>query len=429
MGRTRLRLFVCALPAIGFFMTCRVATATFYDASDISEEAFFQSAVGSAGTTMNPGGGGAGAVYKATALSAAQSPDQILYNAGQNMFRIRLFVNPNTNYTATQGAIQTTASDIALMQSIKANDPNAAIELDMHYSDAWADPGHQTKPAAWLNDTQAQLNTDVSNYTINTLTSFKDAGVMPDIVQIGNETNSGFIWGTTAHPATGRITFNTNPASSGWANYAQLVNTAISAVRTVQGTGPHVQVAIHIANGAQSGEPQFFYNGLTAAGVTDYDVLGVSFYPNSAGNPSITLSGLNTNLTALANTSAFAASKKIIVEETNYPSSTRTGYDGWAETAAGQAQEYMDVKNLLLSLPHNVGEGLVYWEPEGVASPGVSVYNNGQTALFSLQPGTTNTWILNPNMLDAFSVPEPTSMGIFAIAMFGFGSRRRSARK
>jgi arabinogalactan endo-1,4-beta-galactosidase len=232
---------------------------------------------------------------------------------------------------------------------------------------------------------------------------------MPDIVQLGNEINSGFLWGTSSNSAGGNITFNTNPGTAGWANFAGLMNSAISAVRTVQGSGPHVQIAIHIANGAQSGEPQFYFNALQAAGVTDYDVEGVSFYPNSKGNPSITLAGLKTNLTALANT---YPTKKIIVEETNYPSSTRTGYDGWAETPAGQAQEYSDVKNLLLGLPNNAGEGLVYWAPEVVQVPGLNVNDGGQTALFSLDPGTTNTWILNPNVAAAFAVPEPAASAI-----------------
>src|SRR5450432_24953 len=357
---------------------CRLARAAFYIGSDVSLVPFFASQ---------------NAVYKASAASAAQPADQIVYYAGDNIFRVRLFVNPNTNYNATQGAIQTTASDIAFIQTLKANDPNAAIELDLHYSDTWADPRHQAKPAAWLNDSQAQLATDVHDYTLNTLTAFKNAGVMPDIVQVGNEINSGFIFGTTAHPATGRITFNTGTA--GWANFASLMNSAITGVRDAQGAGPHVQIGIHIANGAQSGEPQFYFNALQAAGVTDYDIEGVSFYPNSAGNPSITLDGLKTNLTALANT---YPTKKIIVEETNYPSSTRSGYNGWDQTPQGQADEYAAVKDLLMNLPNGAGAGLVYWAPEAVQAPGVSVYNAGQTALFSLQPGTNNTWILNSNI-------------------------------
>jgi hypothetical protein len=84
--------------------------------------------------------------------------DQILYNHGDNLFRLRIFVNPQTTYTtSSSGAMQTQAYDIALAQQIKANDPNARFLLDFHYSDTWADPGHQSLPAAWAGQSLAQL--------------------------------------------------------------------------------------------------------------------------------------------------------------------------------------------------------------------------------------------------------------------------------
>jgi arabinogalactan endo-1,4-beta-galactosidase len=200
------------------------------------------------------------------------------------------------------------------------------------------------------------------------------------------------------------------------------LNSAIAGVRTAQGAGPEIQVAIHIANGAQtftsngqpSGEPQYFFNDLqTLGGVTDYQIEGVSFYPNSSGSPSITLAGLQANLTALANS---YPTKKIMVLETNYPYESNSNYNGWTESEAGQAEEYAAVKNLLLGLPNGVGEGLVYWEPEGVQVPGLSVYNAGDTAMFYLEPQTNNTWIFNPDMAAAFVVPEPASSALLLLA-------------
>jgi arabinogalactan endo-1,4-beta-galactosidase len=375
----------------------------FYIGSDVSLVPFFQSQ---------------GAVYQASTTSAPQAPDQILYDAGDNLFRVRLFVNPDTNYNDSQGAIQTQAYDISLLQTLKTNDPNAAIELDFHYSDTWASPGEQTKPAAWASDTQAQLDAQIQSYTSTTLTAFGTAGVMPNIVQLGNEINSGMLWGTTSNEAGGQLTGTTQS----WQNLGGLLNSAIAGVRTAQGAGPEIQVAIHIANGAQtftsngqpSGEPQYFFNDLqTLGGVTDYQIEGVSFYPNSSGSPSITLAGLQANLTALANS---YPTKKIMVLETNYPYESNSNYNGWTENQAGQAEEYAAVKNLLLGLPNGAGEGLVYWEPEGVQVPGLSVYNGGDTAMFYLEPGTTNTWIFNPDMAAAFVVPEPASSALLLLA-------------
>ncbi len=37
--------------------------------------------------------------------------------------------------------------------------------LDFHYSDTWADPGHQYKPVAWNNLQLADLVTATGNYT------------------------------------------------------------------------------------------------------------------------------------------------------------------------------------------------------------------------------------------------------------------------
>src|SRR5947208_1658913 len=46
--------------------------------------------------------------------------EQIMVNHGDNLFRLRLFVNPNTNYSATSGAIQDLNYTISLAQRLKA---------------------------------------------------------------------------------------------------------------------------------------------------------------------------------------------------------------------------------------------------------------------------------------------------------------------
>ena len=66
--------------------------------------------------------------------------------------------------------------------------------LDFHYSDTWADPGHQTKPAAWTNLAFAQLTQQMRQYNSNCIAAFKAAGAMPDYVQVGNEITGGLLW-------------------------------------------------------------------------------------------------------------------------------------------------------------------------------------------------------------------------------------------
>ncbi|MGA2352319.1 MAG: glycosyl hydrolase 53 family protein, partial [Terracidiphilus sp.] len=125
---------------------------------------------------------------------------QILKNHGVNTIRIRTFVNP----TITSGVLgvgdNDQAGSIALAK--QANSMGFKIVIDFHYSDTWADPGHQTIPAAWASDSYAQLQTDVYNYTFNFMTALAAAGIYPQYVQVGNEINSGMLWPTGSVGAT-----------------------------------------------------------------------------------------------------------------------------------------------------------------------------------------------------------------------------------
>jgi len=312
--------------------------------------------------------------------------EQILYDRGANLFRLRIFVNPQTTYTnGNAGAIQTQAYDIALAQQIKAYAPNAKLLLDFHYSDTWADPGQQTKPAAWSSLSFSQLQETVQTYTRDTLQAFQAAGVMPEMVQLGNETIGGMLWGTTANPAGGRIVFSGAGQQASWQNYGALVNSAIQGVREAQGAGPKIDIGVHIDQGDFSGRPQFFFGNVTNpawGNVSDFDIVGVSYYPSTRANHSLAL--LESNLNAVADT---YPGKKIMVLETNYsweetPLYSDVGVLQWPETPAGQQQFLTDLQNVMLNLHNDAGAGIVWWYPEAVKVPGFNIYHDGLTALF-----------------------------------------------
>lgn len=251
---------------------------------------------------------------------AAKPLDQLMYDRGANLFRLRIFVNPQTTYTNQNfGAIQSQAYDIALAQQIKAQAPNAKLLLDFHYSDTWADPGKQTKPAAWASLSLAQLQTTVQTYTQNTLLAFKDAGVMPDMVQVGNEISTGMLWGTTSNPAGGKLVFSGSTATqrTSWQNLGSLLNSAIQGVRAAQGAGPKIDVAVHIDRGDQDGHPQYYFGNLTNPtwrNVSDFETVGVSYYPTTRDFHSFSL--LQSNLNSMADS---YPGKKLMILETNYP--------------------------------------------------------------------------------------------------------------
>ncbi len=315
---------------------------------------------------------------------AAKPVDQLLYDRGANLFRLRIFVNPQTDYTnQNYGAIQSLDYDLALAQQIKAHAPTAKLLLDFHYSDTWADPGKQTKPAAWSGLNLTQLQTTVRTYTQDTLTAFKNAGVMPELVQVGNEISYGMLWGTPSDPAGGKLVFSGSTATqrASWQNLGSLVNAAIQGVRAAQGAGPKIDVAIHIDQGDQDGHPQYFFGNLTNpswGNVSDFDIAGVSYYPSTQAFHSFSL--LESNLNAMA---GLFPSKKLMILETNYPWQTSSvGVPQWPSTPAGQQQFLRDVQNMMLTLPNNAGAGVVYWYPEAVQVPGYTIYNGGATALF-----------------------------------------------
>jgi arabinogalactan endo-1,4-beta-galactosidase len=341
----------------------------------------------------------------------------ILTEDGANMFRMRLFVNPDTNYSDTDGAIQTLSYDIALAQELKAT--GAKLELDLMYSDTWADPGAQTMPAAWSGaTTMSALDSDVYNYTYSTLNSFASAGVMPNMVQIGNEITNGLLWPATNGGPNGEVYYSGANTTTSWQNCGSILESAISAVRASQtaNNSGTVQIAIHVDGGNVSGHPQSFFNDLTnLAGVTNYDVMGVSFYPGDGGNTgSAQLSTLASNLTSLADT---YTGKKIMVLETNSPWEGTAPSSEWPATPAGQEAEFSSVINTVADLPNNAGEGALYWYPEAIQVPDTYIYQGGAIAMFN------NSW----SALPIVSVlPEPTSTALLGVAaMLAIGRRQR----
>lgn len=318
--------------------------------------------------------------------------ERIMANHGANLFRLRLFVNPNTNYEATGGAIQDLDYAIALAQRLKASVPNAKLLLDLHYSDTWADPANQTKPSAWSALSYNALRTQVQSYTQQTLVAFKNAGVMPEMVQVGNEIAQGMLW------QDGRLNFSANGGTQqSWRNLGGLLNSAIAGVRAAQGAGPRVEVAIHLNNGEN--DSQWFFDRLENASygnVTDYDVMGVSFYPGSAAE----FTGLQNNLSGLA--SDFE--KRIMLLEFNYKWRSSGGgtYGGYALAEAGQAEALARVRDMMLDLPDEKGMGVVWWYPEAIQAPNTSIFRGGSIALFDSDGESLDA-------LDEFAVPEPAA--------------------
>lgn len=270
---------------------------------------------------------------------------QILKNHGVNTIRIRTFVNP----TITSGVLGVgdldQAGSIALVK--QANSMGFKIMIDFHYSDTWADPSHQTTPAAWASDSYAQLQTDVYNYTYNFMTALAADGIYPAYVQVGNEINSGMLWPVGS---VGSTTTNGND----FTQITGLINSGYTAVKAVSSS---TQVVIHIAGISNLSDFEWFFDGLTAAG-GKFDVIGASYYDGP------------TNITTVAaNLKTLAArySKPVLICEIGYLYSDPT-------TAATDVQGAMAAMN---AVPSSMGLGVIYWEPEAPDDASTDNYSMG----------------------------------------------------
>src|SRR5512142_2748217 len=119
------------------------------------------------------------------ASGTQQDPLTILKGVGVNYIRLRIWNNPASGYNNKTKVL-------AYAKLVKA--AGLKLMIDFHYSDTWADPGKQFKPAAWSSHGISQLQTDVYNYTFDVCNSLKAQGTTPDSVQIGNEITNGMLW-------------------------------------------------------------------------------------------------------------------------------------------------------------------------------------------------------------------------------------------
>ncbi|MBN2180381.1 MAG: glycosyl hydrolase 53 family protein [Sedimentisphaerales bacterium] len=285
----------------------------------------------------------------------------IMTKHGWNAFRLRVFVSP-----VRRAPNNTLENTIELAKKIKA--AGATLQLDIHYSDTWADPQHQETPVAWRDMDIDALEKQVEQYSFDVITQMKEAGVMPDQVQVGNEITGGMLWplGHVKVPPSevkqfaGEIQPLPEPYDDvkQWSNLTRLIKAGLRGVKSAAGDAP-MKTIIHIDCGGDWPITKWFFDHLAEADVK-YDIIGQSFYPNWHG----TLTLLQQNMEE-----SFRRYKKpIIITETGYPQSggqqvTSRKYMEWPGTQEGQLQFMVDLVNTVRRFPY--GLGIFYWGPEG----------------------------------------------------------------
>ena len=260
--------------------------------------------------------------YNAAGVQQGLLP--ILQSYDLNTIRLRVWVNPAGGWNGKNDVVA---------KAIRAHNLGFRLLIDFHYSDTWADPGQQTKPAAWASLPFPQLKQALYNHTYDVLDSLKDNNILPEWVQVGNETPDGMLW------PDGRL--STNPQ-----NFAQLIDQGYAAVKAVNAS---TKVIVHVDNGFDNGRFRYVFDRLTQYGGR-YDVIGLSLYPTTANWPTFTAQ-CQANMNDLV---ARYPGKEVMVVETGMP----------ANAPIPCRQMLLDLMAKTRAVPGGKGLGVVYWEPE-----------------------------------------------------------------
>lgn len=286
-----------------------------------------------------------GAVYRQKGKPV--DPFELIKDEGGNLVRVRIW----------NDATWTKYSNLADVEKTirRARDAGMQVLLDFHYSDDWADGDKQLVPAAWAKMNTAQQAQALYEYTLGILTSLDRQGLMPEMVQVGNETNPELMGGNKDRPIN-------------WERNATLLNAGIRAVRDAGKTASvNPRIMLHIAQ-PENVEPWF--EAATLAGVNDYDVIGISYYRKWSTR----------SISQLGETIANLKKRypvDVILVETAYPftdgfadnSPNLLGKDslipGYPATPKGQLDYLTDLTQTVVD---SGGIGVVYWEPAWVST-------------------------------------------------------------
>ncbi len=248
---------------------------------------------------------------------------QLLKSLGMTSIRLRVWVNPVEGWNNEADVIA---------KAIRAKNLGMRIMIDFHYSDSWADPGKQNKPAAWESQDFTTLQASLYDHTFNVLTALKKNNIIPEWVQVGNEVNNGMLWPT-------------GKASLSMENFAALVKQGYNAIKAVDSS---IKVIIQVSNGYNNKLFRWIFDGLKNNGVR-WDIIGMSLYPKPD------------NWTLL-NTQCLENMKDMI---SRYDKPVMICEIGMSWEQSDACNSFIaDLIQKVKSVPDHKGLGVFYWEPQ-----------------------------------------------------------------
>lgn len=319
-----------------------------------------------------------GGIYKDSGNK--EDPFKIFKKYGNNTVRVRLWHDPQWVSGVTGGRLYSDLADVEKTMR-RAKSSGMAINLDLHYADDWADPNQQPTPTAWKGLGLNVLKDSVYRYTLSVLNYFSKKNLVPEMIQVGNETNNGMLW------PVGKV-----DSSKGWENFGALLNSGIKAVRDFSKTAKIKPLIILHAAQLQFAEEwikNIYYN----ANVTDFDILGLSHYYKWSAVDSLG------RLAVIIRNIKNAYKKKVMVVETAFPftmenadsyhnlfGGVTTPISGFPVSKEGQLK-YLE--ELVQQIINGGGSGIMYWEPAWITSPMKDRWGKGSSwenaALFDFE--------------------------------------------
>lgn len=310
---------------------------------------------------------------------------EILNDSGANFVRLKLWVDPyDTQRNSYGGGSNDFGTTLALAK--RANDLGMGILINFHLSDWWADPAKQIKPKAWSNLSYSALKTTLYNYVKDTLNDFEAEGIIPDMVQIGNEISTGILHDD------GKV----GDGIQDFTDLVQLLESAISGVRDSEAS--NAKIILHLDHGGNNSlYTWWFDSAFECQPNLDFDIIGLSYYPMWHG----TMDELQYNLNDISD----KYGKDVLIVETAYAYTLEDGdgagnvfvegdeqIAGYPATPQGQFDFMNDLESIILNVPNSRGIGYFYWEPTWLPVPG-AVWGTQAGVDYANDPvKPTNTW-------------------------------------
>lgn len=287
----------------------------------------------------------------------------ILKENGFNYIRLRLWVDPkDADGKPYGGGNNDLATTIELAKRAKAN--GMKFLLDYHYSDFWTDPARQNKPKAWASMNIDQLTEAVYQHTKTTMDAFAKAGVLPDMVQVGNEINGGMLW----------------PEGKSWGQnggeFDRLAGLLNAGIKAVKEHGDQIKIMLHLAEGTKNDTFIWWFDEITKRKVP-FDIIGLSYYIYWNGP----MNALQYNMDDISK----RYDKDLIVVEAAYGYTTANCDNaennftskeaddaGYPATVQGQANYLHDLLQVVTKVPEGRGKGVFYWEPAWLPTLGAT---------------------------------------------------------